>query len=118
MAPRKETPDLLSEILGGEPAPALPAVPQPKPAPRPKRPSAEAAGRSPARRPAWEYMEVVFRDYGGYRPRIINGRELPGWKRMPVIHEYLNLLGEQGWELAGVGSRDNREMPAYFKRLK
>jgi hypothetical protein len=61
-------------------------------------------------------MEVVFRDYGGYRPRYINGLEQPGWKRLPVIHEYLNQIGAQGWELAGVGSRENREMPAYFKR--
>jgi hypothetical protein len=116
MAPRKQTPDVLSEILGGEPAPAPPPAPQPQAAPRPKRAPAAASGRSRTRKPAWEYMEVVFRDYGGYRPRTINGQEQPDWKRSPVIHEYLNQLGEQGWELAGVGSRENREMPVYFKR--
>jgi phosphoglycolate phosphatase-like HAD superfamily hydrolase len=63
-------------------------------------------------------MEVVFHDYRGYRPRTVNGQEQPGWKRLPLIHDYLNQLGEQGWELAGVSSRDNNEMPAYFKRLK
>jgi hypothetical protein len=63
-------------------------------------------------------MEVVFRDYGGYRPRYVNGVEQPNWKRLPLIRDYLNQLGEQGWELAGVGSRENHEIPAYFKRLR
>jgi hypothetical protein len=44
-------------------------------------------------------MEVVFRDYGGYRPRYVNGQELRDWKKAPPIHEYLNQLGEEGWEL-------------------
>jgi hypothetical protein len=61
-------------------------------------------------------MEVVFRDYGGYRPRYVNGQEEAGWKQAPLIHEYLNQLGRQGWELAGVGSRHNEQMPAFFKR--
>jgi hypothetical protein len=118
MAPRKQTPDVLSEILGGEPAPASPAAPRRQAAPQSKRAPAAATGRSPARKPAWEYMEVIFRDYGGYRPRCINGQEQPGWKRLPVIREYLNQIGEEGWELAAVGSREKREMPAYFKRPK
>ena len=75
---------------------------------RPRRP----------RVPKWEYMEVVFRDYGGYRPRYVNGQEQDGWKRAPLIHEYLVQLGEEGWELAGVGSRHNDQMPAYLKRPK
>lgn len=116
MAPRKQTPDVLSEILGGEPAPAQPSAPQPRAAARSKGTPAAARGRSQVRESTWEYMEVVFRDYGGYRPRWINGKEQQGWKRLPVIHEYLNQLGELGWELAGVGSRENSEMPAYFKR--
>jgi len=118
MAPRKKTPDVLSEILGGEPAPAPPAAPRRQAAPQSKRAPAAATGRSPARKPAWEYMEVIFRDYGGYRPRCINGQEQPGWKRLPVIREYLNQIGEEGWELAAVGSSEKREMPAYFKRPK
>jgi hypothetical protein len=61
-------------------------------------------------------MEVIFRDFGGYRPRYINGQEQPGWKRLPVLREYLDQLGAQGWELAGMGSRENNELPAYFKR--
>jgi hypothetical protein len=123
MAKRKETPDVLSEILGGEPA-----VPAPAPADPPKaKPKAPAKRRTPAKRSsrtakpkrqAWEYQEVVFRDYDGFRPRYVNGEELADWKDGPHIHEYLNQLGAEGWELAGVGSKNNREMPAYLKRIK
>jgi hypothetical protein len=63
-------------------------------------------------------MEVVFRDYGGYRPRYVNGEEQDRWKHAPLLHEYLNQLGEEGWELAGVGSRHNDQIPAYLKRPK
>ncbi len=127
MATRKQTPDVLSEILGGassEPAPepaATPAPapkPEPEPAPKPKPPRRRSSRRPRASRPKWEYMEVVFRDYGGFRPRCVNGQEQEGWKRAPRMHEYLNQLGEEGWELAGVGSRHNDEMPAYLKRPK
>ena len=125
MAPRKQTPDVLSEILGGEPSapaagPVSKPVPAPKPEPAPKRkpPRRQSSRQSRARHPKWEYMEVVFRDYGGYRPRYVNGQEQGGWKRAPLMHEYLNQLGEEGWELAGVGSRHNDQMPAYFKRVK
>jgi hypothetical protein len=116
MPPRRQTPDVLSEILGGEPAPAPAPAPRPQAAPRPKRTPAEASSHPPARKLVWEYLEVVFRDYGGYRPRTVNGVEQPRWKRLPLIRDYLNQLGEEGWELAAVGSREDCEMPAYFKR--
>ena len=48
----------------------------------------------------WEYMFVVpehERDY--LRPRYVNGQELPNWKKGQTIYEYMNQLGEQGWEL-------------------
>lgn len=123
MADRKQTPDILGEILGGEAPPAsTTSTPEPRPAARSKptrrTPSRDLSQKSPPKPQSWEYMEVVFRDYGGYRPRFINGRELGGWKRAPLIHEYLNQLGEQGWELAALGSRIDMQMPAYFKRLK
>ena len=123
MANRKETPDVLSEILGGEPAarqPARAAPPKAKPKTPPKRraPAKRASRPSRPKRQNWEYQEVVFRDYGGFRPRYVNGEELAGWKDGPTIHEYLNQLGSDGWELAGVGSQNNREMPVYLKRIK
>jgi hypothetical protein len=114
MANRKETPDVLSEILGGEPS-----VPGPKPVPKTQpAPKRRPSPRKSRPQPRWEYLEVIFRDYGGYRPRYVNGQEQKGWKQAPIIHEYLGQIGEDGWELVGVGGRDNREMPAYFKRRK
>lgn len=119
MADRKQTPDVLSEILGGgAPEPVVP--PTPRPAAAPTRKPAARRPRQPSqpKQAKWEYMEVVFRDYGGYRPRFVNGEEQTGWKRAPLIHNYLNQMGEQGWELVGVGGRHNDQMPAYFKRQK
>jgi len=117
MADRKQTPDVLSEILGGgQPEPAVAPPPRPAPAPQ-RKPAARKAGQSArAKQAKWEYMEVVFRDYGGYRPRFVNGEEQSSWKRAPLIHDYLNQVGEDGWELVGVGGRHNDQMPAYFRR--
>lgn len=122
MADRKQTPDILAEILGGESS-TTPSTPSgsPEQASRPapaRRTSRRTTSRSGSKRQQWEYMEVVFRDYGGYRPRFIHGVEQVGWKQAPVIHEFLDQVGEQGWELAGVGSREDMEMSAYFKRPK
>ena len=123
MANRKETPDVLSEILGGEPA-APPPVPtaaakeKPKAPPKRRAPAKRASRTSKPKRQIWEYQEVIFRDYDGFRPMRVNGEELDGWKDGPMIHEYLNQLGADGWELAGVGSKHNREMPVYLKRIK
>lgn len=137
MADRKQTPDVLGALLGGEPPASRPA-PAPKaqaPAKAPAEPSTPVEAKAPARpkqspsprkttrrsrakQPQWEYMEVVFRDYGGYRPRYKDGQEQRGWKQAALIHEYLNQLGQEGWELVGVGGRHNDEMPAYFKRSK
>ncbi len=119
MADRKQTPDVLSEILGGG-SPEPMASPPPEPPTKPKRKPAARKPRQPARpkQARWEYMEVVFRDYGGYRPRFVNGEEQSGWKQAPLIHDYLNQVGEEGWELVGVGGRHNDQMPAYFKRTR
>jgi hypothetical protein len=63
-------------------------------------------------------MEVVFRDYAGYRPRRVNGEELARWKEGPAILQYLNQLGDEGWELVATGGGDGKEMLAYFKRQR
>ncbi len=163
MASRKETPDVLGELLGGSTSPPRPVPvmvanllpgegPEPIPADEPKPamvaeskpvllekpkalPASEPAldlvagvepvhGRGVSSRPRrtkdlrWEYVEIVFCDHGGFRPRYINGLESRNWKKAPLIYDYLNYLGEQGWELAGVGGRHKGQMPAYVKRLK
>src|SRR5512139_764408 len=110
MADRKRTPDIMGEILGGEPAvPVTAAAPRPAQRPRRRPPAREPSAPPKAKLPTWEYMEVVFRDYGGFRARYVNGQEQQGWKQAPVIYEYLNQVGDQGWEMVGVGSRHNEE---------
>ena len=93
MADRKQTPDVLSQVLGGGPqdvpaarAPELESEAQaPAPSQPPPRTGTEktpARQRSSSRRKVkpqrWEYLEVLFRDYGGLRPRFVNGEE-QGW---------------------------------------
>lgn len=115
MTKRKQTPDVLAEILGGDTNNGVL--------------TAELGGpsRGPAARPAaaepqqWEYKLVTFHDYKGWRPRFLDGHELKDWSAGPLIHEYLQEMGEQGWELAAAsagerlyGSADNHQL--YFKR--
>ncbi len=56
----------------------------------------------------WEYM-VIFPVTEGHVTKVkwVNEREIPDWKHGPATIEYLNGLGEQGWELvaaSGMGS--------------
>ncbi len=114
MDKHKQTPDILAEILGGEapgmPAPILPdlrpetrqpparpkRVSQPKPS-APTRPKAKPASKV-------EYRVVSFQDYKGWRPRFVNGKELKDWMEAPLLHEYLQQLSQEGWELAAASS--------------
>ena len=124
MADRKQTPDVLADILSG-------AAPQQAPAPQPglpeRTPSRRTSPRKRTTRSAkkgnWEYLLVSFQEYKGWRPRFVNGQEVTDWMSAPVIHEYVNQLGEDGWEMTGASSgqnmyglTDRRQM--YFKRLK
>jgi hypothetical protein len=103
---KQQNPDILGDILGGSPYPAaagtLPPA-EPPAAPKPLE---------------WEYREVVFRDYRGWRARMVNGRELGDWKTSPTIVEYLETAGSEGWELVSISERHNNQKEAYFKRPK
>ena len=134
MADRKKTPDLLASVLNepvllGENEVAAPVKIEgakaksqkkskpkatPKSAPKAKPAVAPTPVSAP---PVWEYMEVTFREYDGWRPRLINGKELRGWKSQPVSHDYLAQLGAQGWELVSMGERHRNQKEAYFKRI-
>jgi len=60
----------------------------------------------------WEYLTVhTAMDNNEYKARLLNGREIPDWKKGPPLSDYLNILGEQGWELIDT-------TPYTFKRLK
>jgi hypothetical protein len=112
MSSRKETPDILGDILGGVRA-------YPSPPAEPETPSAgEGPSAAPVEPPAWEYREVIFRDYRGWRTRMVNGRELGDWKNAPTAIEYLEQAGNEGWELVSMSDRHNNQKEAYLKRPK
>ncbi len=103
---KQEVPDILGDILGG---------PRPLAAPQPTEPAAAPAPVAPVE---WEYREVIFRDYRGWRARLVNGVELGDWKSAPTLVEYLEQAGHEGWELVSMGDRHNNHKEAYFKRPK
>jgi len=123
MAERKQTPDVLADILGAAPtveAPTGAAAPQ---VARPPSPPVAPAKRTQRAEPGprWKYRIVSFQDYHGWRPRYENGVEIAGWMRGPLLHDFLDQAGEDGWELAAAsageslyGSSDKRQL--YFKR--
>jgi hypothetical protein len=131
MPERKETPDVLGDLLNVSAAAesaAAPAAPVAKPKPQRKsakpraqaKPAAIPAAAPPSspQPPQWEYREVVFREFRGWRPRYVDGRERWDWKEAPTILEYLRQAGEEGWELVSVGEVHNFQKTAYFKRPK
>jgi hypothetical protein len=99
MSSHNDMPDILGEILGG---------PRDLPAPPVQQPPVTE----------WEYREVLFRDYRGWRARLVNGVEAGDWKNSPTIVEYLEQAGREGWELVSIGERHNNHKEAYFKRPK
>lgn len=137
MAERRETPDVLGEILGSpaptaalSPADAAPtAARRPRPAARPKPalaptpPAAETEAQIAlpplfGGRRQWEYLHVIFRDYDGWRPYQQAGFRVANWKQGPDIDSYLAVLGEQGWEMAGAASGEHGQLHGFFKRGK
>lgn len=128
---RKETPDVLGELLAGPPSdPDLSARPvQPATPPRPRAGRAAAANKSAAAPPTeptpqgWDYLIISFSNHRGWRPRYINGQEIRNWSQAPLIHDYLAQLGEDGWELVGAGGGKalygaSDHYQAFFKRPK
>lgn len=137
MAERKQTPDVLAQLLSAE-LPTTPAISAPAPAlpenapatnkvvaktqpPRDPRPRAQPIRDSSA--DAWEVEIVTFQEHRGWRPRYANGAEIKGWLTAPVVHDYVNLRGADGWELAATatlprfyGAADGLQL--YFKRRK
>ena len=119
MADRKETPDVLAEILVGESL-------EPQRTGEVRREPKETA-KSRARRvqrtqkSSGDYVVISFQDYKGLRPRFENGKEYQDWMQLPLIHDYINILRVEGWELvsASAGERmystsDKHQL--YFKR--
>jgi len=123
MAERKQTPDVLADILGAAPpVEALTGAAAPPEAPPPNSRAATAKRTQRAEQgPRWKYRVVSFQEYHGWRPRYENGVEIAGWMRGALLHDFLDQAGEDGWELVAAsagenlyGSSDKRQL--YFKR--
>jgi Domain of unknown function (DUF4177) len=126
MANRKQTPDVLAEVLGGESTTLEIENILPTPRPRTTKttsPRAQAPKKEKPEKQQWEYQVVSLQDHKGWRPRFANGREFKDWMNGPLIHQYIEQAGDDGWELVAAGSgerlygsSDNHQL--YFKRLK
>jgi hypothetical protein len=105
MSERKQTPDVLADILGAGAAPSEPA-PAPSRSPRAEAPRREAPAQASEQKKAagktrtWEHTVVSFQEYHGWRPRYENGVELAGWTQGLLLPNYLEKRGREGWELA------------------
>jgi hypothetical protein len=66
----------------------------------------------------WEYREVIFRDYRGWRVRFIDDREPRDWKHGPTLLAYLEQAGKEGWELVSMSDPHHNQKAAYLKRAK
>jgi hypothetical protein len=109
MSERKQTPDVLADLLGaGNASPEVRPTSSRSPRPAaPRRPvAAESSGsaRVADKRTRWEYLVVSCQYYRGWRPRYEGGVEIAGWTRGPLLHSYLDARGREGWELVAASS--------------
>lgn len=68
----------------------------------------------------WEYLVVALDLVAGERPvvRWVNGQEVDDWKRGGSVWDYLNGLGDVGWELIGFELFGRRHTSMVLKRPK
>lgn len=68
----------------------------------------------------WEYLFLSTGVAGGIlRPYYQNDEELPNWKKGPPVHQYVQELGEQGWEMVSHAYPSCGSYPTMaFKRPK
>ena len=66
----------------------------------------------------WEYLSLLARLVNeDWRPKYQNGTQLPDWENGPKVYDYLNQLGDAGWELVSeTFDSDNHVMRLRFKR--
>lgn len=72
--------------------------------------------------PKWEYLEVNLTIFGfnneNMAAQFVNGQPLKDWKRVP-LHEFINRLGADGWEMSGtISITYGGKNCLFFKRPK
>ena len=122
MTERKETPDILGQILGGLTAPDQPVAPIGTAAPSRSAPRRKSAAKKDDG-PKWEYLTISFQDQQGWRGRYADGEERDRWEKGPQLNELFDALGEAGWELIALTTKDHfygraDAVQAFFKRIK
>ncbi len=67
----------------------------------------------------WEYLEITapLRDDGKAVRIYRNGEEALPESMASALYEYLNKLGEEGWEMINFAFYPNRTAFYYFKRV-
>jgi hypothetical protein len=121
MAERKQTPDILAEILSGPTTePPQPVRTAAKTPPRPRKAPAPAAPKAP--KGHWEYRVASFQQYHGCRLRYVDGVEGKNWTSAPLMHEYLAQMAKEGWELVAACAGErlfgvNDKQQLFFRRM-
>ena len=66
----------------------------------------------------WEYLEATapMRDDGQSVRIYINGKEAVPESKTSALYDYLNKLGEDGWEMVSFAFYPNKTGFYYFKR--
>ena len=107
MAERKQTPNVLDEMLGDSPAEKTTQKPVYQPGTPKKTPSVRKRKTSGLKPKAHEYQIVSFQEYKGWRVRFVNGEELQNWMTQPVLHEFVQKLASEGWAVRAMTSGQN-----------
>ena len=126
MSDRKQTPNVLADLLGGNAAGivdpgAARRAPRPKPAAaRTATPAGarKAGDKAPAR---WEHCVASFQQHKGWRLRYLDGVEASNWASGPLLPEFIAAQAAEGWQMAAAcsgealfGNLDKYQV--YFKR--
>jgi hypothetical protein len=117
MSERKQTPDILAEILGDEaahpaagdleiirPQPAKPPAAPKRLAPSRRPASAKTAASAASSAKGWQLQLASFQEHNGWRLRYVDGKEVAGWLRGPLLFEYITLQAAKGWQVAAACS--------------
>ena len=107
MAERKQTPNVLDEMLGGSQSEEITQKPVAKPRAQKKTASTRTRKTSSLKPISYEYQIVSFQEYKGWRVRFVNGQELQDWMTQPTLLEFVQKLANDGWAVRAMTSGEN-----------